>query len=199
VAAGTTATSDQISYSLSNSVDQMVTIYTTARNVEYYTNNNETLWSNFAAPDQSQSATVSGYSSGGNSVIGNITSFQTTQFTYRNTLGSAPVAAWENGALLKSKTSASAVESNAGSWYYDGAYLYLHASDGSNVSSNSKTYTYVTASSPSFTTFDNAKTWPALGKGRQTCVAPEADFALGFFAAFGKIVPSHQLCAFPYG
>jgi parallel beta helix pectate lyase-like protein len=159
VSAGTSATSDQISYSLSNSVDQIVTIYTTARNVEYYTNNNETLWSNFSAPDQSQSATVSSYSSGGNSVIGNISSIQVTQFTYRNTLGSAPVAAWENGALLKSKASASAVESSAGSWYYDGTYLYLHASDGSNVSSNGKAYTYVTSSSPSFTSWDNGKTW----------------------------------------
>jgi hypothetical protein len=159
VAAGTTATSDQITYSLSNTVDQIVTIYTTARNVEYYSNNNETLWSNFSAPDQSQSATVSGYSSGVNSVIGNISSVQITQYTYRNTLGSTPVAAWENGALLKSEPSAGAVESNAGSWYYDGTYLYLHASDGSNISTNGKKYTYVTASSPSFTAYDNGKSW----------------------------------------
>ena len=159
VAAGTTATSDQITYTLNNSTDQIVTIYTTARNVEYYSNNNETLWSNFAGPDQSQSTTVSGYSSGGNSVIGNISSVTTTAYTYRNTLGSAAVAVWENDALLKSETSAGLVESNAGSWYYDGTYLYLHASDGSNVSSNGKTYSYVTASSPSFTAWDNGKSW----------------------------------------
>ena len=159
VVAGTSATSDQISYSLSNSTDQMVTIYTTARNVEYFSNVNETLWSNFSAPDQSQSATVSGYSSGGNSVIASIASIQVTQFTYRNTLGSAPVAAWENGSLLKSVASAAAVETTAGSWYYDGTYLYLHASDGSNVSSNGKSYTYVTSSSPSYTSWDNGKSW----------------------------------------
>jgi len=159
VAAGTSATSDQISYSLSNATDQIVTIYTTARNVEYFSNLNETLWSNFAAPDQSQSASVTGYSSGGNSVIASIAGIQATQFTYRNTLGTAPVAAWENGSLLKSEPSASAVESNAGSWFYDGTYLYLHASDGSNVSSNGKTYTYVTASSPSYTSWDNGKSW----------------------------------------
>jgi Right handed beta helix region len=159
VAAGASATSDQISYSLSNSTDQIVTIYTTARNVEYFSNVNETLWSNFSAPDQSQSATVSGYSSGGNSVVASIAGIQITQFTYRNTLGTAPVAAWENGSLLKSEPSASAVESNAGSWFYDGTYLYLHASDGSNVSSNGKSYTYVTASSPSYTSWDNGKSW----------------------------------------
>jgi hypothetical protein len=51
------------------------------------------------------------------------------------------------------------VESTAGSWWYDGTYLYVHASDNSNVSSNGKTYTYVTASSPSYTTWDNAKSW----------------------------------------
>ncbi len=137
---GTSKTSDTITYSLDHTVDQIVTIYTTARNVEYYSNNNETLWSNFSGPDQSQSATVSGYSTGGNSVIGSISSIQTTQFTYRNTLGSTPTAVWENGTLLSSKGSQSAVESAAGSWYYDGTYLYIHASDNSNISSNGKTY-----------------------------------------------------------
>jgi Right handed beta helix region len=159
VTAGTTKTSDQISYSLDHTVDHIVTIYTTARNVEYYSNNNETLWSNFSAPDQSQSATVSGYSSGGNSVIGNISSVTSTLYTYRNTLGTAAVAVWENGALLSSQASPGAVEANAGSWYYDGTNLYVHASDNSNVSSNGKTYTYVTASSPSFTAWDNGKNW----------------------------------------
>jgi hypothetical protein len=156
---GTSKSSDTITYSLDHTVDQMVTIYTTARNVEYYTNNNETLWSNFSGPDDSQTATVSGYSSGGNSVVGNISSMQTMQFTYRNTLGSAPTAVWENGILLKNQSSQSAVEATAGSWWYDGTYLYIHASDGSNVSSNGKTYTYVNASSPSYTTWDNGKSW----------------------------------------
>jgi hypothetical protein len=159
VAAGTTVTSDQISYSLNNAVDQMVTIYTTARNVEYYTNNHETLWSNFAAPDQSQSTTVSGYSTGGNVVIKNIVCINTTQFTYRNTLGTAPVAMWENGTLITIEASALSVDQTPGSWYYDGTYLYIHASDSSNVATNGKTYSYVTSSSPSFTTWDNAQSW----------------------------------------
>ena len=43
--------------------------------VEYYTRlTGDTLWSNFSAPDQSQSASVSGYSTGGGSVISTITS-----------------------------------------------------------------------------------------------------------------------------
>jgi hypothetical protein len=159
VAAGTTVTSDQINYSLNNAVDQMVTIYTTARNVEYYTNNHETLWSNFAGPDQSQSTTVSGYSTGGNVVIKNIVCINTTQFTYRNSLGTAPVAMWENGNLIAIEASALSVDQTPGSWYYDGTYLYIHASDSSNVATNGKTYTYVTSSSPSFTTWDNAQSW----------------------------------------
>ncbi|MGD0908660.1 MAG: hypothetical protein ABSA96_13840, partial [Candidatus Acidiferrales bacterium] len=159
VAAGATATSDQITYSLSDSVDQIVTIYTTARNVEYTSNNAETLWSNFSGPDQSQSASVTGYSSGGNCVIANITAIQTTQYTYKNTLGTAPVAVWENDALMKSASSAATTEQIAGSWYYDGTYLYLHASDGSNISSNGKSYSYVTSSSPSFTAWDNGKSY----------------------------------------
>ena len=159
VAAGTTATSDQISYNLDNTVDQMVTIYTTARNVEYYTNNHEALWSNFSGPDQSQSMTVSGYSTGGNVVIKNIVCINTTLYTYRNTLGSTPVAMWEDGALIPIEASALSVDQTPGSWFYDGTYLYIHASDNSNVASNGKTYTYVTASSPSYTTWDNAQAW----------------------------------------
>ncbi len=159
VAAGTTATSDQISYNLNNTVDQMVTIYTTARNVEYYTSNHETLWSNFSGPDQSQSTTVSGYSTGGNSVIKNIVCINTTQYTYRNTLGSTPVAMWENGVLMPIEASALSVDQTPGSWYYDGTYLYIHASDGSNVATNGKTYTYVTSAGPSFTAWDNAQSW----------------------------------------
>jgi hypothetical protein len=159
VPAGTSVTSDQISYSLDNTVDQMVTIYTTARNVEYYANNHEALWSNFSGPDQSQSATVSGYSTGGNVVIKNIICINTTQFTYRNTLGSTPVAMWENGALIRLVDSPLSVDQTPGSWFYDGTFLYLHASDSSNVATNGKTYTYVTSSSPTFTAWDNAQSW----------------------------------------
>ena len=161
VAAGTSATSDVITYSLNNSLDQIVAIYTTARNVEYYGNNNTTLWSDSTAADQSQIANVTGdgFAAGGNSVVGAITGTIQTFFTYRNTLGTAPVAVWENGALLLSRNSQSAVEAAAGSWWYDGTYLYLHASDGSNVAANGKTYSYVTASSPSFTAWDNGKSW----------------------------------------
>ena len=161
VAAGTTATSDVITYSLNNSVDQIVSIYTTARNVEYYGNNNTTLWSDATASDQSQTANVTGdgFATGGNSVVGSIVGTIQTVVTYRSALGTAPVAVWENGALLLSKNSQSAVEAAAGSWWYDGTYLYLHASDGSNVATNGKTYTYVTASSPTYTAWDNGKSW----------------------------------------
>ena len=90
-------------------------------------------------------------------MISTITSITAAQYTYYAALGSTPVAAWENGSLLKSEASAGAVETNAGSWYYDGTYLYLHASDGSNVSTNGKTYSYVTSSSPSYTAGTTAK------------------------------------------
>ncbi len=161
VAAGTSATSDTITSNLSNTVDQIVSIYTTARNVEYFGNNNTTLWSDNTAADQSQAANVTGdgFAAGGNSVVASISGTIQTALTYRNTLGTAPVAVWENGALMLSKNSQSAVEAAAGSWWYDGTYLYLHASDGSNVATNGKTYSYVTASSPSFTAWDNGKSW----------------------------------------
>jgi hypothetical protein len=161
VAAGTSATSDVITYSLNNSVDQIVAIYTTARNVEYFGNNNTTLWSDNTAADQSQASNVTGdgFAAGGNSVVGSIVGTIQTTFTYRQALGTAPVAVWENGTLLLSKNSQSAAEAFAGSWFYDGTYLYLHASDGSNIAANGKTYSYVTASSPTFTAWDNGKSW----------------------------------------
>jgi hypothetical protein len=159
ISAGTTKTSDQITYSLNNTIDQIVTVFTTARNVEYYGNNFETLWSNFSGPDQSQNATVSGYSSGGNCVIASIVAINTTAFTYDAPLGVAPVALWENGNLVALVNNPLAVDQTANSWYYDGTNLYIHASDGSNVATNGKTYTYVTASSPTFTTWDNGQSW----------------------------------------
>jgi len=51
------------------------------------------------------------------------------------------VAMWENGSLIRIEASALSVDQTPGSWYYDGTFLYIHASDGSNVSTNGKTYT----------------------------------------------------------
>jgi hypothetical protein len=159
IAAGTTKTSDQINYSLDNTIDQMATVFTTARNVEYYGNNFETLWSNFSGPDQSQSATVSGYSTGGNCVIASIVAINITAFTYDAPAAFTPVALWENDNLLKLTNNPLGVDQTAGSWYYDGTNLYIHASDGSNVATNGKTYSYVTASSPGHTAWDNGQSY----------------------------------------
>jgi len=101
VPAGTTKSSDAIVYTLDNTVAQIVTVYTTSRSIEYHQANGETLWSNFSAPDQSQNATVTGYSSGGLNVIASIVATNITAFTYRNTLGVTPVASGKNDALLK--------------------------------------------------------------------------------------------------
>ena len=159
VPARTTKSSDAIVYTLDNTLAQIVTVYTTSRSIEYHQANGETLWSNFSAPDQSQNATVTGYSSGGLNVIASIVATNITAFTYRNTLGVTPVAVWENDALLKLAVNPLGVDQTAGSWYFDGTYLYLHATDGSNIASNGKAYSYVTASSPTYTTWDNAKSW----------------------------------------
>lgn len=158
VAMGTTATSDSINYNLDNTIDQVITIYTTARNLEFYEQFG-TLWQNFAAPDQSQSATVTGYSTGGNSPIAALNAFVAPKFTYRSALGSAPVAMWENGNLLQLQSLESQAEAIAGTFFWDGTYVYIHASDSSAIPTNNKTYTYVTAASPGFTMWDNGKSW----------------------------------------
>ncbi len=160
VAAGTTATSDTIAYTLDNTVPQIVTLYSTSRNVAYYGGNGESLYELFSGPDQSQSASVTGYSaSGGNVILAAITATNVTAYTYYAAMAAAPVAVWENDALLKLANNPLGVDQTPGSWYYDGTYLYIHASDGSNVATNGKLYDYVTASSPTFTMWDNAKSY----------------------------------------
>ena len=160
IAAGATVTSDAISYTLDNTVAQVVTLYSTSRNVAYYAGNGETLYELFSGPDQSQSATVSGYSSaGGNVILASIVATNITAFTYYAALAGTPVAVWENDTLLKLVNNPLGVDQTAGSWYYDGTNLYLHASDGSNVSTNGKLYDYVTATSPGHTAWDNGQSY----------------------------------------
>jgi hypothetical protein len=159
IAAGTSLTSDTVSYSLNHTADQIVTVHTTNRNVETYGNNFESNWENFSGPDQSQLATVNGYSAGGNIIIAAINATITPVATYSEAFATTPVALWENDRLLALQQNEAFVEQVPGSWYYDGANLFLHATDGSNVATNGKTYSYATASSPSFTTWDNGKSW----------------------------------------
>jgi len=163
VAAGATVTSDAISYVLDNTVAQVVTLYSTSRNVAYYAGNGESLYELFGGGDQSQSATVSGYSfAGGNVVVASIVATNITAHTYYAALASAPVALWENDTLLKLANNALGVDQTAGSWFYDGTSLYIHASDGSNVSSNGKLYDYVISSSPTYNFWDNGKSFVVM-------------------------------------
>ena len=160
IAAGATATSDPISYTLDNTVAQVVTLYSTSRNVAYYAGNGESLYELFSALDQSQSATVSSYSfSGGDVILASIVATNITAFTYYAALASTPVAVWENDTLLKLANNPLGVDQTAGSWFYDGTNLYIHASDGSNVATNGKLYDYATASSPGNTAWDNGQSY----------------------------------------
>jgi hypothetical protein len=160
VPAGQTVTSDPVFYTLDNTVTQVVTLYSTSRNIAFYAGNGESLYELFSGPDQSQSATVSGYSfSGGNVIFASIVATNITAFTYYAALGSTPVAVWENDTLLKLVNNPLGVDQTAGSWYYDGTFLYIHASDGSNVATNGKLYDYVTAASPGHTAWDNGKSF----------------------------------------
>lgn len=163
IAAGTTATSDPIFYNLDNTVPQIVTLYSTSRNVAYYAGNGESLYELFGGGDQSQSATVSGYSfAGGNVILASIVATNVTTHAYYAALTSTPVAVWENDTLLKLATNPLGVDQTAGSWYYDGTYLYIHASDGSNVATNGKLYDYVTSSSPTYNFWDNGKSYVVM-------------------------------------
>ena len=91
-------------------------------------------------------------------MIASIVAINTTTYAYREALGATPVAVWENDNLVGLSNNPLGVDQTANSWYYDGTYLYIHASDGSNPATNGKTYSYVTASSPGYTAWDNGQT-----------------------------------------
>jgi hypothetical protein len=159
IPAGQTATSDRIVYNLNNAVEQIVTIYTTSRNLEYF-GQYGTNWEKFSGPDESQLSTVSGYTQpNGNSPIAAIAAFVVPQVTYTAVPAFNPVAMWENGTLMQLQSLETQVEAIPGTFYYDGTNLFILASDGSNIATNGKAYSYVTASSPGYTGWDNANSW----------------------------------------
>ena len=160
IPAGTTVASDYINYSLNNAAAQIVTMYAPTANLEFYANNGEALWALFGGSNQSQALNPGGFAySGGLLTIAKVVNQNITAFTYYGALGATPTAMWEDGVLLKLANNPLGVDQTAGSWYYDGTYAYIHASDGSNVAANGRKYDYVTASSPSFIAWDNAKTY----------------------------------------
>jgi hypothetical protein len=106
---------------------------------------------------------VTGYSfAGGSVILASIVATNITTHAYYAPLASAPVAVWENDTLLKLANNPLGVDQTAGSWFYDGTNLYLHASDGSNVSTNGKLYDYVTSSSPTYNFWDNGKSYVVM-------------------------------------
>lgn len=62
--------------------------------------------------------------------------------TYEGAQATNPWWVWEDTIPLRQRSSIAAVESNAGSWWWDDAVdkLYIHAYDGSNVASNGSVY-----------------------------------------------------------
>ena len=136
----------------------MVTIYTTARNVEYYTNNHETLWSNFSAPGpvaehDGERATRRAATS-------------SSRTSLRSTRRSTRIASAGDG----SGGGVGKRQSDRGSWRIRCRWIRRRArgiTTGRICTftrrtarmwrPTARTYSYVTASSPSFTTWDNAK------------------------------------------
>ena len=160
IPAGTTMASDYISYALNNGVAQLLTMYAPTPNVAFYANNGEALWERFSGGNQSQALNPSGFAyAGGLLTVASIINQNITAATYRGALGVTPTAMWEDGALLKLSNNPLGVDQAAGSWFYDGTYVYIHAFDSSVVGQNGHKYDYVTASSPSFIAWDNAQSY----------------------------------------
>ena len=162
VPANTIATSDPINYTLSNSVNQVIAIYSTARNFRLANESSpgaDQLYIGSATSDLSQSTSGVGFSANGTSLaVSKITSLTPASFryTYREPTATNPVVLWENGNRLSFQANSASVEAVAASWYWDGSYLYIHASDGSNVATNGKIYEVGTRS---FTFYDHGHSY----------------------------------------
>ena len=141
IAHGSYKDSDAITYTLNNAVNQVITLYLAARHYKGSGGTN-TLYYNSTASDQSQTADVNSYSSAANNgFVRKIYSVGATySYTYYAAQATDPGWVWEGGTPLKKVTTIATVESTAGSFYWDSTNLYLHASDGSNIASNGKTY-----------------------------------------------------------
>ena len=87
----------------------------------------------------------------------------------------------ENGAVLTAQSSIANVEANAGSWYWDGTYVYIHASGGSNPATNGKTYQAVNVNPASAASLKIAQASPCRNAG--TNVGLTADY-LGWAVPF---------------
>jgi hypothetical protein len=147
IVAGSFKDSDTTTYSLDNTVSQIVSFYSTARNFKIktaYTGND--LYSKAIASDESQSTSVSGYTRTGDgkyAVLAKIISVGASyEDTYDGTQATDPGWVWEDTVPLDHKDSIAEVSGEEGSWWWNSTTtkLYIHASDGSIVSSSGKTY-----------------------------------------------------------
>jgi len=142
ITANTYKDSDEIAYALDNTVNQIISVYSTARNFRFGTTGS--LYYNSITSDESQTADISsspGFTPYG--IVGQITSVGVNYvYTYNGAQTTDPGWVWENGTPMIKQTSIASVDTTAGSWYWDSSEqkLYLHAYDGSDVSSNGKTY-----------------------------------------------------------
>ena len=150
-ASGTTITkntckqSDTITYALDHAVAQVVATTYSSAYPNFGAPIGVNMWYKSVASDDSQATTQpTGYGAlGTNGGVSKIIAIGASySYTYTAAAASTPGWVWENTVGMNQQTSINAVESNAGSWYWDGSHTYLHAWDGTNVATNSKTYEY---------------------------------------------------------
>jgi|GEM_PF-2921294 len=137
---GTTKDSDYITFSMTTGQAYLVSIYMTARNLKQntatgtaYYDSNAVDESQIVAPNGSQFTTTL---TATNVVTAILAQGKTI---YSAAQGTDPIVMWEDSVFLSEKESIAAC-SAAGSWYWDGADLYVNAADESNVVTNAKTY-----------------------------------------------------------
>lgn len=138
IAAGATATSDTINFTLTPGTNYLVHLYFTARYLKSNGTKGNTLYYNSTVADGSQDLSGT-FSAGTIGMVRSISSVTSTTI-YRAEQATDPYAVWEDGTFLTSKSSLAECAS-ASAYYWDGStYLYVHAGDSSNVVTNGKTY-----------------------------------------------------------
>lgn len=154
IRAGSYKDSDALPFSITAGKKYLIHVYytnkyfKTGREVNYFDANNvdETM-----EQTPHGTALAVGSSNGGlvTQLVGDVFS------VYRSACSSDPVAVWEDGQALTE--SATPLTGTNGSWYWDGStYLYICASDGSNVGTNNRLYEKV---SLWYNIDDNKQSW----------------------------------------
>ena len=155
ITAGNYKDSDLITFAVQPGEAYLVHVYMTARNLKQ-NGATGTAYYDSTAADESQTASGSGILAttlGSTNIVTAI--WDEGRVIYSGALASNPIEMWEGDSFLAKRASVAACVAS-GSWYWDGAAVYINASDSSDVRSNGRVYSVC---DKAYGIWDNGKSW----------------------------------------